>query len=257
MGSSDGGTLYIAGSSSAVPRPGRANSGYLLRSGGCTVAIDFGNGVFSRIREQIDPAMLDALIVSHMHADHFFDIVPLRYALRYELKRSQPLPVFLPPGGIDVVQTIGKPLKETADFYGGEMDLREYAIDEPLTIGDCTIRFAPTVHYIPAFAMRIETPSGVLGYSADTAPCEAVPALVRDADIFLCEAALGADGTEGAQRGHLNAQEAGELAQRARVKHLVLTHYGASADPNALRDAAARSFSGQITVADDGLQFAL
>ncbi len=258
MGSTDGGgTLYIAGSSSAVPRPGRANSGYLLRSAGCSVAIDFGTGVFSRLREQADPSKLDALVISHMHADHFFDIVPLRYALRYEMQRGEPLPVYLPPGGIEIVQTIGSPLKETADFYDGIMDLREYSADRSLRLGECTIRFVPTVHYIPAYAMRIETQSGVLGYSADTAPCDAVADLVRGADVFLCEAALGADGKENGQRGHLNAQEAGELAQRAGVKHLVITHYGAKAEPRALREAAARAFSGMITVADDGMEFAL
>jgi ribonuclease BN (tRNA processing enzyme) len=256
MASSDGGTLFVAGSSSAVPRPGRANSGYLLRTGGCAVAIDFGSGVFSRMRQYIEPTNLDALVISHMHADHFFDIVPLRYALRYEMERAQPLPVYLPPGGINIVETIGKPLKETTDFYAGVLDLREYAPDRPLEMGACTVHFAPTVHYVPAYAMRIQTPDGVLGYSADTAPCDAVPALVRDADIFLCEAALGANGKENGERGHLNAREAGELAQRAGVKHLVLTHYGANADPHTLRDAAAQAFSGKITVADDGMLFA-
>ncbi|HKU68170.1 MAG TPA: MBL fold metallo-hydrolase [Candidatus Baltobacteraceae bacterium] len=257
MGSTDGGTLYIAGSSSAVPRPGRANSGYVLRAGGCTIAIDFGSGVFSRMREHIEPTALDAVVISHMHADHFFDIVPLRYALRYELERDRPLPVYLPPGGIHVAQTIAKPLKETADFYAGVFDLREYSPDRPLEIGACTVHFTPAVHYVPAYAMRVQTPDGVLGYSADTAPCDAVPALVRDADIFLCEAALGASGKENGERGHLNAREAGELAQRAGVKHLVITHYGASANPKALREAAAQEFSGEVTVADDGMRFTL
>lgn len=209
------------------------------------------------MRQRLEPANLDALIISHMHADHFFDIVPLRYALRYETKREQPLPVYLPPQGIRVAQTIGKPLKETDDFYAGVLDLHEYSADGALDIGACTVRFAPTVHYVPAFAMRVETPQGVLGYSADTAPCDQVPALVRDADIFLCEAALGADAIERGERGHLNAYEAGEIAQRARVKHLVITHYSANADPQALREAAAKAFSGRVTVADDGMELPL
>lgn len=258
MANSDGGgTLYIAGSSSAVPRPGRANSGYLLRTSGCAIAIDFGTGSFARVREQIDPTRLDALVISHMHADHFFDIVPLRYALRYEMERERPLPVYLPPGGIRVAQTIGSPLKESADFYDGVLELKEYAPDAPLRLGECTIRFARTVHYIPAYAMRIETPAGIFGYSADTAPCEAVPELVRGAGIFLCEAALGPSARERGERGHSNAYEAGEMAARARVEHLVLTHYGAKADPRALRDAAAKAFQGEITVADDGMEFVL
>lgn len=257
MSSADGASLYIAGSSSAVPRPGRANSGYLLRVGGRAIAIDFGTGAFARLREHIEPVDLDAVVISHMHADHFFDLVPLRYALKYEMQREQPLPIYLPPGGIDIARTIGSPLKEDADFYAGILALHEYAPDAPLQIGGCTIRFARTVHYIPAYAMRLETEAGVIGYSADTAPCDAVPELVREAGVFLCEAALGPSGTESGQRGHLNAREAGELAQRAAVRHLVLTHYGAKADPDLLREAAAQTFAGEITVADDGMEFAL
>lgn len=259
MATSDGGaSLYIAGSSSAVPRPGRANSGYLLRSGGCSLAIDFGTGAFARVREQLEPSKLDAVVISHMHADHFFDIVPLRYALRYEMQRAQPLPVYLPPGGIAIAQTIGNPFKEAGEFYAGALDLQEYSPAEPLRIGDCIVRFTPTVHYVSAFAMRVETGASVLGYSADTAPCDALPQLVRGADVFLCEASLGPNGTEdGPKRGHLNAQEAGAIAQLAQTKHLVLTHYGAKTDRIALRNAARETFSGEITVADDGMEFRL
>jgi ribonuclease BN (tRNA processing enzyme) len=106
--------------------------------------------------------------------------------------------------------------------------------------------------------MRLESPSGVLGFSADTAPCEAVSDLVRNADVFLCEAALGSDGEEeDGDRGHLNAREAGDLAAKAGVKHLVLTHYDSRANAVDMRDAAAREFSGPITVADDGVEIAL
>lgn len=249
--------LYIAGSSSAVPRPGRANSGYLLRSGGRAIAIDIGSGAFARMREVLEPSELDAIVISHMHADHFFDLIPLRYALRYEMPRETPLPVYLPPGGIRVVETVARPLKESGDFYDGVLDLREYDPRGALDAGACTLNFARTVHYIPAFAMRAEMDGAVLGFSADTAPCEAVADLVRDVDVFLCEAALGAAGTENGRRGHLNAEEAGRLASQANAAHLVLTHYGASANAVDLRDAAARAYTGPITVADDGLEIAL
>jgi ribonuclease BN (tRNA processing enzyme) len=227
----------------------------LLRAADCTLAVDFGSGVFSRLRERIDPAQLDAVVISHMHADHFFDIVPLRYALRYELERDTPLPVFLPPGGIRAARAIGNTLKETADFFDGVFDLHEYTPERPLELAGCEIRFAPTVHYIPAYAMRIDARGAIVGYSADTAPCDAVADLVRGADVFLCEAGLGSDGKESGPRGHLNAGEAGDLAQRAGVRGLVLTHYSAHAEPEILCAAAARRYSGEIIVADDGMEF--
>lgn len=249
--------LFIAGSSSAVPRPGRANSGYLLQTSSCAIAVDLGSGALARLREAIDIEKISAVLISHMHADHFIDLIPLRYALRYEVQRPQPLPVYVPPGAINILTHVVRPLKETDNFFGGVLELHEYSPHESLLIGDCSVRFGKTVHYVPAYAMRIETADGVLGFSADTAPCDAVPKLVHGADVFLCEAALGARGRENGKRGHLNAREAGEMAARADVRHLVLTHYSATASPVDLHDAAAISFKGPITIADDGLEFTL
>lgn len=209
------------------------------------------------MRETVAIEDLSAVVISHMHADHFFDLVPLRYALRYENHRTQPLPVYVPPGAKRVLSEIAHPLKETGDFFDGIFELHEYAPEETLNIADCSVRFARTVHYIPAYAMRVQTPDGVVGFSADTAPCETVAELVKGANLFLCEAALGADGRENGERGHLNAREAGEIAERAGVQHLILTHYSAAANPIALRDAAAQAFSGPITVADDGVEMKL
>lgn len=252
-------SLYVAGSSSAVPRPGRANSGYLLRTPRAAIALEFGSGSFAKLRCVIDAANeLDAVVVSHMHADHFFDLIPLRYALRYEANRPARLPVYLPPGGKKVLQHVARAISDSPDFFGGVMDLQEYDAREHLEFTGCTLTFAPARHYIRAYAVRAETPGGVLAFSADTAPCEDVALLAADADIFLCEAALGSAGTESSDdRGHCNAAEAGELAAASRARRLVLTHYGANDEPQALLAAASRTFGGATSVADDGLQFAL
>lgn len=259
MGSYDDARLYIAGSSSAVPRPGRANSGYVVRTTSTAIGIDFGTGVFSHVRELLDVTRdLTAIVISHMHADHFFDLIPLRYALRYELKRETLLPVYLPPAGISALTHIAHPLKETDDFFGDVFELREYGPGTTLHIGDATLTFAPALHYIPAYAMRLVTPRGIFAFSADTAPCDSVPELAKDADLFLCEAALGPNGVEtGSVRGHCNAVEAAQMATLARAKHLVLTHYGTFADPQGLRESAASAYDGPITIADDGLSIAL
>lgn len=201
---------------------------------------------------------LDAIVISHMHADHFIDLIQLRYALKYELKRAERLPVYLPPAGILTLTHVAHPLKETPDFFGEVFDLQEYAPGSRLEIGDCTISFAPTQHYIPAYALRAESPSGTFVYSSDTALCETVPELARGADLFLCEAALGPFGVEtGSVKGHSSAKDAGEMAASAGVKHLVLTHYGTAADPVEMLAAARAAFEGEITVADDGLDVPL
>lgn len=218
-----------------------------------------GAGAFAQMRRILDFVDdLDAVVVSHMHADHFIDLIQLRYALKYELRRTSRLPVYLPPGGMVTLAQIAYPLKETADFFGEVFDLHEYGPESRIDIGDCTLTFAPTHHYIPAFALRAQSPEGTFVYSSDTAPCDEVPRLARDADVFLCEAALGALGVEkGSVKGHSSAKNAGEMASLAGVKHLVITHYGASADPLDLLAAARSAFDGEITVADDGLEIPL
>ena len=66
-----------------MPRPGGASSSYLVRSDATAVLLDFGTGAFANLLLVLDPSRVDAIVVSHMHADHFFDLVPLRYALKY------------------------------------------------------------------------------------------------------------------------------------------------------------------------------
>jgi len=250
-------SLYVAGSSSAVPRPNRANSSYLVRSRDLTLALDLGSGALAKLLAVQDVTALGALIVSHMHADHFFDIVPLRYALKYEMKRTSLLPVFLPPGGQKKLRTVVSPFARGRSFFEGTMDVAEYAPASELHINGAGISFAKTRHYIDAYAMRIQLGDGTVVFSADTAPTQNVIDLARDADIFLCETGLGAAGEERGRRGHSNAKEAGAMAQAAGVKHLVLTHYSASERPADLERAARASFSGNVTIADDGMEISI
>ena len=59
--------------------------------------VDCGNGVFGKLRQHIDYVDVDAVVISHLHADHFLDLVPYSYALTYA-PRQQPVPVHRWPG---------------------------------------------------------------------------------------------------------------------------------------------------------------
>ncbi|MGA8474019.1 MAG: MBL fold metallo-hydrolase [Candidatus Cybelea sp.] len=113
-----------------------------------------------------------------------------------------------------------------------------------------------TRHYIEAFAIRADFGGHSVTYSADTAPCDGVVRHARDSAVFLCESTLGLAEEEG-ERGHASAREAGEMASRARVGRLVLTHYPASCPPEALVAAAQQQFAGPVEIATDGLEIAL
>jgi ribonuclease BN (tRNA processing enzyme) len=205
----------------------------------------------------MDYTQLDAVVISHMHADHFFDLVPFRYALKYgPERRAQRMPLRLPPGGsvsLDALRRAVSP-DAPASFFDDVFEVGEYDPLHGLRFGDLRLAFAQTQHFVSAFAVRAEAGGASVVYSADTAPCKAVIDLARDAAIFLCEAALGLS-TEAGERGHTSASEAGEMARQAGVDRLVLTHYGVAEPGDALVEAAKRQFQGPVVLADDGMDF--
>ena len=84
--------ITVLGKSPSWQDAGGACSGYLIESGETTVLLDCGNGVFGKLRERVDYVDVDAVVLSHLHADHFLDLVPFSYALTYSPKQ-QPVPV--------------------------------------------------------------------------------------------------------------------------------------------------------------------
>ena len=93
-------TVTVLGSSSSTPRPGRACSCYLVRAGDTAIALDLGTGSLSNLRRYVAPEDMSAVIISHMHPDHFLDVIPMRYALRYGPRaHARRVPLYLPPGG--------------------------------------------------------------------------------------------------------------------------------------------------------------
>lgn len=216
--------------------------------------MDLGTGAFANLRRYVDYDKLGAVVISHMHADHFLDIVPLRYALRYGWRRPHAkVPIYLPPDGLRMLKTLVSAFAdEGGEFLTDVFELHEYDPTVPLRLGEGTeIRFAHTAHYIPAFAIRWECGGASVTYSADTAPDDRVIALARDADVFLCEATLLHGEPEHGMRGHSSAEEAAEMALAAGAKRLMLTHYGEESTSRDLDEAARSVFGGEVLVADD------
>jgi ribonuclease BN (tRNA processing enzyme) len=221
------------------------------------VLLDLGTGAFANLRETLDYTEIDGIVVSHMHADHFLDVIPLRYALKYgPLLRSERMPLYLPPGGEKTLRKMCDALarEDNSDFLDCVFEVHEYNPSGALEIGDLRLTFAKTIHYIDAYACRAEHAGASIVYSADTAPSKAVAALVRGCGLFICEATLGLGSEDSASRGHLSAREAGEMAEEAGVHRLLLTHYGSEVAPRELEDAATTVYHGPCAVADDGTE---
>ena len=259
-------TLTILGASPAAPNTGGACSGYLLRQGESAVLVDCGSGVAGRIGEYVPPNRLGGVVISHLHADHYFDLVPLYYHLKFAAPRppgpEQRLPVYLPPGGRDFLSRFGALIANQPAMLEDVLELCEYAPGQKYSIGGLSFGFVQVQHYVLSHAMRVRAADGRLFvFSSDVAPCPQLVDAARDADLFLCESALldsSQDEPDPLRRGHLCAAEAGAAAQAAHARRLLITHYR-SGEPYETHhlEAARRAFSGPLALAREGQTYTL
>ena len=215
--------LTVVGCSPAWPNPGGAQSGYLVEAG-TRVLLDCGPGVLARLRE-IDAGWprVDAVVLTHFHLDHWGDLVPWAWGAMYGPGREIPKPeLWLPPGGTELLRGFGEQLG-FVDMFDKTFEPREYVDGEPYEAGKLTITPMRVPHYdLLTFGMRITNGTHSLAYSGDSAPTEALAALARDVDLFLCEATLNQEET--GLRGHLTADEAVSAFRASGARRLVVIH---------------------------------
>jgi ribonuclease BN (tRNA processing enzyme) len=254
-------TLTILGASPAAPNPGGACSGYLLRDGEIAVLMDCGPGTAGRIAQHIAPNRLQGVAISHLHPDHYFDLVQLYYMLKFGEPRpaelSLLLPLFLPPGGREFMRRLGKLIADKPALLEDVYDVRDYVADCEMDVGGLPFTFHAVQHYIMSHAMRVRSSSGaVLTFSSDVAPCPQLIEAARDADLLMCESAMleaSHDERDPARRGHMSAAEAGAAARQAGAKRLLITHYRSSPEYDAHHLAAATAtFGGPVELAREG-----
>ncbi|MGP6157239.1 MAG: MBL fold metallo-hydrolase [Vulcanimicrobiaceae bacterium] len=252
--------VTVLGSSCSIPRPGRACSSYLVEGFGRSIVVDLGTGALANLHVHRRAEQIDAVVISHMHADHFLDVVPMRYALKYgERSNDRKVALYLPPDGATMLRRLVDAFarESSRDFLDEVFEIHTYDPAGVVRVGDAAISFAPTTHYIPTFAIRCDLERSSVTYSADTAPDPAVSALARACDLFLCEATLVPSDVAESTPGHLSAREAAQLAAAGDVRKLVLTHYPASTGPAELLELAKACFAGEIAVADDNARLEL
>jgi ribonuclease BN (tRNA processing enzyme) len=250
--------LTVLGGSAASPNAGMGCAGLLVQTDRTRLVLDLGPGTLHELRRHTDFRTLDAVIVSHMHVDHVLDLLALRHALAYNpLPAPAPVPIWLPPGGAEHLVQATAPFDacDAPGRFAATVTVAEYDPVRPLTIGDAVVTFAPAVHYIPAWVIRVQAAAGTaLGYTGDTGPAAALPEFFARVHVLVAEATLlepGARPTH--ERGSLTAAEAGHLAVAAGAEILVLTHMWEELGLGAYHAQAAAVFPGQIEMASPGL----
>ncbi len=236
-----------------------ACSGYLVEEQGFRLVVDCGNGVFSKLRRFADYADVDAVVISHLHADHFLDLVSFSYALTYSPRVHSARPALHAPPGARACfrRVVGAWGSE--DLIENAFDLREYDPSDVIHVGPLTLRFQVVPHFVASHAVEVTSAAdggGRLTYGADSSPTDELCTFARETDLLLIEATLPRPESAG-PRGHMTPAEAGEHGRRAGARRLVLTHLSDELDAAWAEAEAERTFGGPVEIAREGAVYEL
>ena len=244
--------LIVLGSSASSPDAGDACAGYLVCQGQTQVLLDCGRGVLGQLRKVTSVDRLTAIVISHFHPDHFIDLVPMRYGLRYGWDSAVRPRVVVPPGGLRYLAGVGAALRGSPGFFVDSFDVEEFDPGEELTIGDFTLTFQQTTHDEPTWACAVQGTRRLV-YTADTQESTDLEDFAKGADLLLCEATYPVRAGALPSDNHLTSHQAGELARRAGVGEVVLTHFWPGLDRSPFAEEAERAFGAPVTLARPGL----
>ena len=221
-------TLTVLGAGPAyTDRPGASGAAYLVRTARAAVLLDLGQGSFPRLAAAIEPSSLDAVVVSHLHPDHFIDLVPLRHYLAYEFRPPRRVRVIAPDGLVDRIDA----LHARPGFTAATLDVEAFgrnaggSVGPVVEIGDVKLVAAPVTHTADSHAIRLELAGGgpALVYSGDCGRTADLEPLLTSGDVLLVEVSFG-PGPVPRDALHLDAPAVAGLVHRTQPGLVLLTH---------------------------------
>ena len=248
--------LTVVGCSGSYPGPDSPASCYLVEAddgAGRTwrVLLDLGSGALGALHRYADPLSVDAVLLSHLHADHCLDLCGYYVLRKYHPAGAQPrIPVWGPTGtGDRLARAYDLPVDPG---MSAEFDFRDY--DGAFSVGPFTIEPTPVAHPVAAYALRVSAGGRTLVYSGDTGVCAALEECAAEADLFLVESSFE-DGQENPPDVHLTGPEAAGVAARARARRVLLTHVPPWHDPQVALSGARRHYPGPLDLAVAGTTY--
>lgn len=213
--------LTVIGCSGSFPGPDGPASCYLVEADGYRVLLDLGNGALGALQRHVALDDVDAVLLSHLHADHCLDLCPFYVARKYHPDGARPrIPVLAPRGAAERMARAYDLDPEPG--MTGEFAFRDW-VPGTQQLGPFRVTVARVNHPVEAYGIRLEHDGRSLTYSGDSDDCEPLTTLATGTDLFLCEAAF-LEGRDRVPDMHLTGRRAAQVATRAGVGRLVLTH---------------------------------
>lgn len=244
--------LVILGTATALTTVQQDNTSLFLDAPSGGLVIDCPGSPFQKLlRVGADPGQLQGVLITHAHPDHIYGLPSLIHEL-WLMGRTAPLDIYANPHAMEVVRALveifkldEKPLPLNFHLIPPEEKALVVEHDE------FTVHTSPGQHSIPVVAVRI-TPlapgSRVVTYSSDTSPSPGMVDLARGSDILIHEC-----GANRPNEAHTTPEEAGQVAEQAQVKELLLIHYSErmAKDAEGTIMCAKKYFSGPVRLAQD------
>ncbi|WP_426566145.1 MBL fold metallo-hydrolase [Angustibacter sp. McL0619] len=259
--------LTVVGCSGSLPGPASAASCYLLEADGSgadgeprtwRVLLDLGSGALGPLQQFVDPMSVDAVLLSHLHADHCLDLCGLYVMLKHSPVGPWPrprVPVWGPAG--TAARLAGAYDLPVDPGMSAELDVQTWTDGESVRIGPFAVTPMRVNHPVEAYGLRIEHDRSVLAYTGDTDSCDSLKPLCHNANMVLADAAF-VDGRDEADGIHLSGRRAAQAVLDAEgVQHLVLTHLPPWNDPDVCVAQARELWDGPLDVAAPGRTFDL
>ncbi|MCD4533996.1 MBL fold metallo-hydrolase [Nocardioides sp. cx-169] len=250
--------LTVIGCSGSYPGPDSAASCYLLEQEALgrtwRVLLELGNGALGHLHRYVDPLGIDAVLVSHLHADHCLDLCGYYVMRKYHPTGPQPrIPVFGPDGTADrMARAYDLP---TDPGMTEEFDFRAFT-EEPFEVGPFSVVAVPVEHPVTAYGLRITAGGATVGYSGDTGPCEGLDRVASEVQLLLAEASFRSE-DDNPPDLHLTGTDCGAAATRAGAERLVLTHIPPWFDRQTALTEARTSYAGPVELARPGAVYEL
>ncbi len=239
--------VTVLGCSGTHPGRDRMCSSYLVECENYRLLLDCGNGSLSNLQKRQDVGDIDAIIISHLHPDHFADLYGLYYALRFHRDGPRSVPVYAPRGAWEFAGQ----LLDSADTFAQTCRFETATAGDVLNLGPLTVTLFASSHPVETLASRVEGGGRVLAYSGDSGPTINLQQAAREADLFMADATWLERERPLPQAVHMTGFEAGRTAAEAGVQRLMVTHVYPSNDPNETAAEASRAYDGDVVIASD------